>query len=232
MGNDTTLNITQYRRKSINRNMSLAGNAMFIFKENSSIRHFLKDFISHPYFDQFIYSVIGVSSIILALDEPNISQYTYDFIRNSNYIIFSIFVLEMILKQIVMGVWSPPESYLRDDWNKLDCFIVIISSIDIILTDFTTIEFNLTFLRVLRTLRALRPLRMLSRNEKMKKIITALFRAIPAVLNVLMISILFYLIFGILGVMLFKGTFFKCTDSEIDNEDECEGMFIDEGGEE
>lgn len=173
-----------------------------------------------------------MSSIILAIDEPNTTKFSYDTVRMSNYIVFLIFVLEMFSKAIVMGVWHSKDSYLRDNWNKLDCFIVLVSFTDIILTDFTSLNINLTFLRVLRTLRALRPLRMLSRNEKMKRIITSLFRAIPAVLNVLMISILFYLIFGILGVMLFKGSFYQCTDSEIDDEDDCEGVYIDENGEE
>ena len=42
----------------------------------------------------------------------------------------------------------------------------------------------------------------------------------PAVGNVLLITALFYLIFGILGVIFFKGTFYECTDPNIDNEDD------------
>jgi hypothetical protein len=58
---------------------------------------------------------------------------------------------------------------------------------------------------------------MVSRNEGMKKVVTSVMQAMPVVLNVLLISMLFYLIFGILGVIFFKGAFFSCTDSRIDN---------------
>lgn len=79
---------------------------------------------------------------------------------------------------------------------------------------------NLSFLSALRALRALRPLRMVSRNEGLKTVVTSVMRSMPAVGNVLLITALFYLIFGILGVIFFKGTFYECTDPNIDNEDD------------
>jgi hypothetical protein len=38
-----------------------------------------------------------------------------------------IFLIEMLLKMTAMGVVWHKNSYLRDSWNRLDCFIVIIS---------------------------------------------------------------------------------------------------------
>ena len=38
-----------------------------------------------------------------------------------------IFLLEMIFKMMCQGGIMHKNSYLRDSWNRLDCFIVIIS---------------------------------------------------------------------------------------------------------
>jgi len=35
----------------------------------------LLSLLYHPYFDEFIYGLIAASSIVLAIDEPNISDY-------------------------------------------------------------------------------------------------------------------------------------------------------------
>ena len=72
---------------------------------------------------------------------------------------------------------------------------------------------NLNFLKAIRTLRALRPLRMVGRSEGLKAVVNSMFKAFPVILNTLVVSLLFYIIFGILGVILFKGTFYYCSDS-------------------
>ena len=47
------------------------GKSLGIFGVENSLRRCLKGMIINPYFDNFIYSLIGVSSILLAIDEPN-----------------------------------------------------------------------------------------------------------------------------------------------------------------
>jgi voltage-gated sodium channel type II alpha len=60
----------------------------------------------------------------------------------------------------------------------------------------------------------------------MKTVVTSVMQAVPAVFNVLLISLMFYLIFGILGVIFFKGSFYSCTDPNIEDEDLCVGPFF------
>lgn len=119
------------------------------------------------------------------------------------------------------------KSYLRNGWNRLDFFIVIIGIVSWTVDSSVSSGPNLSFLSALRALRALRPLRMVSRNEGLKTVVTSVMRSMPAVGNVILISLLFYLIFGILGVIFFKGAFYTCTDPNIENQDDCEGMYID-----
>lgn len=204
------------------------GKSCFIFTKDNCIRVFLKNLISHPHYDEFIYSLIAASSIVLAIDEPNISDYKKTVVNILHLIFLGCFIFEMVTKIIVLGFYWGKRAYLRDSWNRLDFFIVIIGITDLLVTQVASdSDIDLRFLRALRALRALRPLRMVSRNEGMKIVVSSVLKAMPVVFNVFLILILFYLIFGILGVIFFKGSFFMCTDPAIDNEDDCLGFFID-----
>jgi hypothetical protein len=46
------------------------GNALFIFSPTNPIRLVLRDFVSNSYFAGFIYHMIALNSLLLALDEP------------------------------------------------------------------------------------------------------------------------------------------------------------------
>lgn len=93
-------------------------------------------------------------------------------------------------------------SYLRDGWNILDFFIVLVSLVSLGFGDDAE---SLRNLKALRTLRVLRPLRLISRNESMKLAINSLLRAIPSIGNVLLVAFFFFILFGIVGVNYFKG---------------------------
>lgn len=49
----------------------MTGKSLFIFEADSNFRMFLKDLIEHPYFENFIYHMIGLNTFILALNEPS-----------------------------------------------------------------------------------------------------------------------------------------------------------------
>ena len=74
-----------------------------------------------------------------------------------------MFLGECIIKNIVLGSWMDEGSYLRDNWNRLDMFIVATSMIDMSLANV-----DIPALKVLRLLRTLRPLRVISNNRAMK----------------------------------------------------------------
>ena len=44
-----------------------------IWSKNSLLRQMLSKLIIDPYFDRLVYSIIGFSSILLAIDEPYLS---------------------------------------------------------------------------------------------------------------------------------------------------------------
>ena len=56
---------------------------------------------------------------------------------NLNLFFFSVFLLEMILKLLGLGY----KYYFKDRFNAFDCFIVIISSIEVIMLFFEVSSF-------------------------------------------------------------------------------------------
>lgn len=63
--------------------------------------------------------------------------------------------------------------------------------------------------------RIIRALRLISRNEGLKVGLQALIKAIPNVFRIVSIMILFFLMFGIVAVSFFKGTYFYCDTTEV-----------------
>ena len=185
--------------------------ALFIFSYDNPIRAIMRDFISNSYFAGFIYHMIALNSLLLALDEPQLEdkyqQKTINFLLET---ISIIFVVEFVIKTVVMGFYWGERTYLRDPWNILDFIIVFFSFITWILEAYATGD--VSFLRGFRALRALRPLRVVSKNEGIKTVVNALLESIPALINVLLIVMLFLLVFGILGIQLFKGQLGSCND--------------------
>lgn len=187
--------------------------ALFVFGHKHPLRVGLKHIVENSYFENFIYHCIAFNSLLLALDEPALEDpYQKETIYLSLQIISIIFIVEFVLKIIVMGFVCGENTYLKDNWNILDFIIVFFSILTWILQSFESIDIQ--FIRGFRALRALRPLRVVSKNEGIKTVVNSLLNAIPALLNVLMIIVLFLLVFGILGVQLFKGCIAYCTNPD------------------
>ena len=184
------------------------GSSLGIFAPDNKIRVYLASIVNNPRFEQAIIGLIIVSSVVLALDEPRISDAsTLKKVLNIlDFIFVYCFLIECIIKVIVLGFIFNKGSYLRNRWNMMDFVIVIVG----LFTVHSPGGGQVGALRALRTLRALRPIRMASRAQGMKVVVNALFQAIPGCGNVALVCMLFYLIFGILGVNLLKGMFFYC----------------------
>ncbi|CEM06448.1 unnamed protein product [Vitrella brassicaformis CCMP3155] len=204
------------------------GDALFCLKPEHPLRVWAWNVVKHPFFDSFIYGLIAVGAVGLAMDKPGLSpgSDTKDILFALDVVLTVFFTLEAFMKILVYGFVRERTAYLRDAWNVLDFFIVITSVINIAFTlDPKSSDLNLSWLKSLRAMRALRPLRMVSRNEGMKAAVNSILRAIPAIADVLIVSMLFLFIFGILGVQFFKGKLYQCSDPTIKTADECVGEF-------
>merc|ERR1711871_954210 len=153
----------------------------------------------------------------------------------SDFVITLLFIVEMLLKWIALGVILHPGSYARDWWNNLDGSLVILSIVGMILSPpFTQVaagsaagnnKGTLKALRSLRALRGLRPLRVVRRYPGLKLVVNSIIRAIPKIANVVFVTLFFLLIFAIVGLQNYKGQMNSCNDGTIDSKEACVGTF-------
>jgi Ion transport protein len=171
-------------------------------------------------FDKFVFIIIILSSIKLVWDtyiinspsgsiESYISMYL-------DIVFTSIFIIEFLIKSITAGFLLDSRAYLRENWNKIDFFIIVMSIIDLCIS-----SLSIPAIKVFRLLRTLRPLRLLSHNVSMKLVVNAMIESLASICNVVLVFLLFGLIFSILGVSLFGGMLYTCNNNHLDNEIDC-----------
>ena len=141
-----------------------ADNSVYLFHRKSCFRRNIYYLQKHPYFERFIMLLIALSSTKLALEsyfvyEPADSEIVIIGEKMDNAFNY-LFIFECILKVIALGFAMDDGSYLRDSWNGLDFFIVVVSVIDMMLA-----SADIPALKVLRLLRMIRPLRVISHSQ-------------------------------------------------------------------
>ncbi|XP_034449822.1 voltage-dependent T-type calcium channel subunit alpha-1I isoform X2 [Hippoglossus hippoglossus] len=192
--------------------------SVFLFSPQNKFRQICQSIIAHKLFDYVVLAFIFSNCITVALERPKILQGSLErvFLTISNYIFTAIFVSEMTLKVVSMGLYVGDQAYLRSSWNVLDGFLVFVSLIDIVVSMAGGAKI-LGVLRVLRLLRTLRPLRVISRAPGLKLVVETLITSLKPIGNIVLICCAFFIIFGILGVQLFKGKFFYCFGPDVKN---------------
>ncbi|KAL3665815.1 hypothetical protein V7S43_009242 [Phytophthora oleae] len=188
------------------------GRSLFIFAADSKVRRAACFMSTHPWFDSIVFSLIVISSIALAVDNPlaDPTSNLATFLKGLDKALAIVFAIEMVIKIVAMGLILHKGAYLRNSWNIIDG-VIVISSIIMLVAESSGQGKNLKSLRSLRGLRTFRPLRMISRRPGLKLVVNALFEAIPEVINVLFVCMLFFLIFSIIAVNYLKGTFNACS---------------------
>ncbi|XP_049335285.1 voltage-dependent T-type calcium channel subunit alpha-1I [Astyanax mexicanus] len=192
--------------------------SVYLFSPQNKFRLTCQKIIAHKLFDYVVLAFIFLNCITVALERPKIHQGSLErvFLTISNYIFTAIFVAEMTVKVVSMGLYLGERAYLRSSWNILDGFLVFVSLIDIVVSMAGGAKI-LGVLRVLRLLRTLRPLRVISRAPGLKLVVETLITSLKPIGNIVLICCAFFIIFGILGVQLFKGKFYYCVGLDVKN---------------
>lgn len=111
-----------------------------------------------------------------------------------------IFIGEFLIKVIAMGFLLGKNSYLGDNWNKLD-FIVVVTGI------YGMLGLGSNNASALRTIRLLRPLRSINKVRGIRVIVTSLIDSLPPLANVALFLFFIIILFGTFGLHLFYGMF-------------------------
>nr|XP_048673824.1 voltage-dependent T-type calcium channel subunit alpha-1G isoform X10 [Caretta caretta] len=201
--------------------------SIYIFAPHSKFRLMCNKIITHKMFDHIVLVIIFLNCITIAMERPKIEPHSAEriFLTLSNYIFTVIFLAEMTVKVVALGLCFGEKAYLKSSWNVLDGVLVLISVIDILVSVVSDSSTKiLGMLRVLRLLRTLRPLRVISRAQGLKLVVETLMSSLKPIGNIVVICCAFFIIFGILGVQLFKGKFFVCQGEDtrnITNKSDC-----------
>ena len=169
-----------------------------------------------------IFATVVLSAIFMILEEPlSDPNSTFNHVlKDVNIVITIIFTIEMIIKIIVFGLlFNGGNSYLRNGWNTLDSFIVMVSIVSIIMENIAKGDQDYSNaadrLELIKMLRVLRSMRLISNSEGLKLSVISLIHSLPGIMRVTIVSILFYLLFGIFFLNILKGKFYHCNLNEI-----------------
>lgn len=185
--------------------------SLFCFSGTNKLRSALVWLVTHPKFDLTITVVIVINSILLGIrdydDRLKGPEYKSTLNETMFYVNFGfsvIFLFEAIFKIIAMGFVISKHSYLRDTWNWLDFFVVLVS-----VTDVIPGTGHVGLLKGFRTIRILRPLRSINKIKSLKRLINSLLKSIPGLANVGFFLGFVLSIFAIFAVHQFKGMHYK-----------------------
>uniref|UniRef100_A0A087XR77 Voltage-dependent P/Q-type calcium channel subunit alpha-1A n=1 Tax=Poecilia formosa TaxID=48698 RepID=A0A087XR77_POEFO len=200
----------------------------FIMSTTNPFRKCCHYILTLKYFEFSILSVIAMSSIALAAEDPvKPDSPRNNVLRYFDYVFTGVFTFEMLIKMVVLGLFLHQGSYFRDLWNILD-FIVVSGAL--VAFAFTTRGSSkgkdISTIKSLRVLRVLRPLKTIKRLPKLKAVFDCVVNSLKNVLNILIVYMLFMFIFAVVAVQLFKGRFFYCTDESKEFARDCRGEYL------
>ena len=168
-------------------------------------RYFCRFFVDNWIFDNLSLLIIIANTILILISDPtdpnNIGNQT------DNYFLF-FYTVEAILKIISFTFISAEDAYIKDYWNILDFFVVIVGWISLILEKATNGK-KISGLAGLRAFRILRPLKTVKRFKGLKKLVTALLASIGHLGETSIILFFFFLIFSIAGTQMWQGIFYR-----------------------
>ncbi|XP_053596922.1 voltage-dependent calcium channel type A subunit alpha-1 [Microplitis demolitor] len=202
--------------------------SMFILSPTNPIRRGAHWVVNLRYFDFFIMTIICLSSIALATEDPvDEDSLRNTVLNNFDYAFTGVFTIEMILKVIDLGIILHPGSYLREFWNVMDAVVVICAVVSMGFDKAGhSAGQNLSTIKSLRVLRVLRPLKTIKRVPKLKAVFDCVVNSLKNVINILIVYILFQFIFAVIAVQLFNGKFFYCNDESKRTKEDCQGSYF------
>ncbi|KAE8300558.1 Voltage-dependent P/Q-type calcium channel subunit alpha-1A Brain calcium channel I [Larimichthys crocea] len=198
----------------------------FIMSTTNPFRKCCHYILTLKYFEFSILSVIAMSSIALAAEDPVWPDSPRNnVLRYFDYVFTGVFTFEMLIKMVVLGLFLHQGSYFRDLWNILD-FIVVSGALVAFAFTGSSKGKDISTIKSLRVLRVLRPLKTIKRLPKLKAVFDCVVNSLKNVLNILIVYMLFMFIFAVVAVQLFKGRFFYCTDESKEFERDCRGEYL------
>eukprot|EP00755_Sulcionema_specki_P015465 Sspe_Gene.59469::Locus_32653_Transcript_1_1_Confidence_1.000_Length_6391::g.59469::m.59469 len=196
--------------------MHRAGSSLGIFSQDHVVRRALATIVLHPRFNDFMLLIILINAVFLALDDyyANERPGGRRLLDIGNMVFVVIFILELVAKVIVLGLYRAPSSYFRSRWNRIDAVVVVAQILE------------LTPIGIGRELRGARTIRLLVRSPEIKVVCELLLKVLPEIFRVCGVCFAVWLAFGVVGVRYFKGQFNECNDLSVVRREDCVGTYL------
>lgn len=166
------------------------------------MRCFARKFIFSPFVENVFLFFVFLNILILALDNLDLPH--YDLVSNGfNFYFTTLFAIEVILKIFGLGVKTFSEKWL----NILDFMIVVVSFVEIAISQSHSSSNEIRLVQVFRTIRVLRITKIFKSLKFMKIITEVISESLEHIFYIALLLLLFLVIFTLIGVQLFSGRF-------------------------
>uniref|UniRef100_A0A8D0PBI8 Ion transport domain-containing protein n=1 Tax=Sus scrofa TaxID=9823 RepID=A0A8D0PBI8_PIG len=193
--------------------------ALYLFSPQNRFRGSCQKIIAHKMFDHVVLVFIFLNCITIALERPDIDPSSTErlFLSVSNYIFTAIFVAEMTVKVVALGLVSGEHAYLQSSWNVLDGLLVLVPVGGGVCAALAPRSGGCPLGPAQHRSSLCHLSRVISRAPGLKLVVETLISSLRPIGNIVLICCAFFIIFGILGVQLFKGKFYYCEGADTRN---------------
>ncbi|XP_076641129.1 ca[2+]-channel protein alpha[[1]] subunit D isoform X4 [Halictus rubicundus] len=170
-------------------------------KVNRRMRRACRKAVKSQVFYWLIIVLVFLNTGVLATEHYNQPHWLDEFQEITNMFFIALFSMEMMLKLYSLGF----QGYFVSLFNRFDCFVVIGSITEMILTN-THIMPPLG-VSVLRCVRLLRVFKVTKYWRSLSNLVASLLNSIQSIASLLLLLFLFIVIFALLGMQVFGGKF-------------------------
>ncbi|XP_014104649.1 PREDICTED: sodium channel protein type 2 subunit alpha-like isoform X7 [Pseudopodoces humilis] len=155
--------------------------------------------VMDPLVDLAITVCIVINTLFMAMEHYPMTDHFYTVLTVGNLVFTGIFAAEMVLKIIAMH----PFNYFQVGWNIFDSFIVILSLVELFLS-------NVDGLSVLRSFRLLRVFKLAKSWPTLNMLIKIIGNSVGALGNLTLVLAIIVFIFAVVGMQLFGKSYKEC----------------------
>ncbi|XP_076310649.1 muscle calcium channel subunit alpha-1-like isoform X3 [Tachypleus tridentatus] len=170
-------------------------------KQNRRLRRVSRKVVKSQAFYWIVIVLVFLNTFTLASEHYRQPSWLDHFQEVANMFFVILFTLEMLLKMYSLGF----QGYFVSLFNRFDCFVVISSIIEAVLT-YTEVMPQLG-VSVLRCVRLLRIFKVTKYWASLRNLVASLINSIRSIASLLLLLFLFIVIFALLGMQVFGGKF-------------------------
>ncbi len=171
---------------------------------SNGCRKMLYNVVVSPYLEPFVLLVILFNTVLIALDDYEVSPAEQLWLPRLNLFCTCTFIVEATMKLGALGCYE----YFKNGWNKFDFAVVTVALPDLFEAfGFANVAsgapISPTLLRILRIVRVARVLRLIKSSKGLRSLLTALLLSLPAMANLSGIFLIVMFLYTVLGMQLF-----------------------------